>query len=328
MKKLIFKLSVLLSLVIAGGALILTIPGSYDHSLAAIINMQELLMGTKGRKLIFIGGSGISVGLDSFLVGKEFDRSAVNMGMYVGFGVTLPLLAIEPYIHKDDIIVVSIEYSQFAEDFLPNENGRKWFLFLTPENTFRYIYLKNSNFRLLAKDISGLLRLKVLGYIDNIIHKRNIFRSGAFDYYDLFNEHGDGLRKRFRTVAREDLLCYRQILRLTELDNKISILNEFSDYCASKRAKALFLFPAFPREEYLLNKQAIDGLFSKFRKELKMPLLGSPSDYLFPYDNFSNSCYHLRAEGEGAAIRTKKIIHYLKEALGQNIRTPGVVGHP
>lgn len=317
MKNLIFKLSVLALLVTASCALILIIPGSYDHSLAGIINKRDLVAGTKGKKVIFIGGSGISEGLNSSSVGKEFDRSAVNMGVYAGFKMKFPLLAVEPYIHKDDIVIVVVEYDNFTSNILPDEHGRKWYLLLMPENAFKYIYLKGGNFHGLAKDVSELLRLKLLGYIHNVIHKRNIFRTGAFDYHDIFNERGDILRS---TVARGELGSYRQILRFTELETKISILNEFSDYCTSKQARVFFLFPAFPYEEYVLNKQAIDGLYIKFREELKMPLLGSPSDYLFSYDNFANTCYHLRIGSDGAAVRTKKIIYYLKQALGQDRR--------
>jgi len=317
MKSLIFKITVLTVFVFTTIVLILSIPGTYYATLSCVINKVDLVKEIKGKKIIFVGGSALITGLDSFLVEKELQMSVANTGLYGGLGFSLMSLAIEPYINPGDIIVVSLEYEQYIEGFLPNKYARKWFLVLTPKNSFRYVYMKGGNFRFLMNDVSDLLHFKLSGWIKNALAGRHVFKNGLADYDARFNKYGDAINEIFEVLNTENIGNYKKAMSFRGVDSRIAELNNFYNICKSKGAEAFLLFPAFPDGEYIINKNEINFLFDSFKQKLKMPILGSPEDFLFPYNYFSNDRNHLRMDGQGRKDRTTKIIYFLKGHIAQ-----------
>jgi hypothetical protein len=93
----------------------------------------------------------------------------------------------------------------------------------------------------------------------------------------------------------------------------VPALNNFKSYSEKNGAKVFLIFPCFFDARYKVNEKKIRFLFDTLKKELKIPMLSTPSEYIFPEGYFYLSSYHLGAKGR--QINTKKIIEDLKKEI-------------
>jgi hypothetical protein len=180
---------------------------------------------------------------------------------------------------------------------------------------------------LFLEDFFSLLRSKVLAIpkrIGQAIRGRMMdTKSGYVLYHDRFNSLGDSL-KPFRKVPPEKIEGRGVANGGKIFGQTFSEVNEFSRFAAVRGADVVFVFSAYPREEFSLNRDLIKRYERHLRTKLEIPVLGRPEDFLFPLDQFTNTVNHLTAEGKAA--RTKKLIRLLsgKTAFLQQT-TPAVL---
>jgi hypothetical protein len=127
MKKFIVKILFFLSLVFISIALSsvyvpnLSISNSLYYS---ILDKHNLLKNSKSPKMIFIGGSNLSFGLDSKRIVDTYDMNVINMGIHAGFGLKYIANDIKPFISNGDIVIIVPEYDHFYKGWGSFANGR------------------------------------------------------------------------------------------------------------------------------------------------------------------------------------------------------------
>ena len=89
---------------------------SKNSLLAALVDKHTLLQKTKSEKIIFIGGSNLSFGLDSKRISNAFNKPVINMGVHAGMGLEYIVNDVKQYINKGDIVVLMPEYENFYTD--------------------------------------------------------------------------------------------------------------------------------------------------------------------------------------------------------------------
>ncbi|MDY0040964.1 MAG: hypothetical protein RBS57_11700 [Desulforhabdus sp.] len=315
MKRLLAKLALLACLVTATLMFPFYTQLPYSHSLSLIINKLDLVRNTPSPKVVFVGGSGTYSGLDSKLVHKEMKCSAVNMAVYAGFGVLPILPLIEPFLRAGDVVVIVPEYGLIHSGLKNTEKSRKWLLAASPLSALdRYYPRSAEGLRYLLIDLADLSTSKLS------ILPQSLFGTskGYHKSKRVMNEFGDMTGEaQFEDLPSDKLLDRGIAYAQKPVDaNVIKELNRFTQSAARVGCRVFFVFAAFPEGEYEMNRAAFDALYSQLRAELGIPVLGTPYDFLYPYEYFQDSVNHLSAQGK--TLRTRKMIELLKPRLADN----------
>lgn len=83
---------------------------SYEDKLSQLKSIN-------GEKTVFIGGSSVALGINAEYFSSLSDRQAINMGLYAMKSYDIYLGTIEPYINKNDIVVLQLEYVAYQNDY-------------------------------------------------------------------------------------------------------------------------------------------------------------------------------------------------------------------
>src|SRR5690606_19069199 len=89
--------------------IVLLIPEQNDYSRGTELKHNRLAQ-IDTRKIVLIGGSNLSFGVDSPMIQKATGCPVVNMGMNGYFGVRYMLEEVKAHINPSDIVVLSFEY--------------------------------------------------------------------------------------------------------------------------------------------------------------------------------------------------------------------------
>ena len=92
-------------------------PGTVDDDyLASLLDKHERLDSLSGSRIIFVGGSNLTFGIDSTRLENELGVPTVNMGLQAGLGLDFILTDVKSKIVGDDLIVLSLEHEHFRQD--------------------------------------------------------------------------------------------------------------------------------------------------------------------------------------------------------------------
>jgi hypothetical protein len=311
MKKLLLKVLLLIFLVI----LILTLANSFfisrddSHHNAAIIDKHKRLENIKSPKIVFVGGSNLTFGLDSKSIEETLGMRTVNMGLHADLGLRYELAEVEPYIKKGDVIVIIPEYEQFFGTCFDGGVTLTWMFFNFPESRK---YLKSSEqYFSIFKNYPNLLRNSMFSFFARKKEHSYVLSDDVY-YRNAFNEYGDivvHLNKKRQIPGK---------IKSFKLEGDINRdvipeLNNFKAYAEKNGARVFLIHPCLMDIAYKKSEEKINLLHDIMKTDLKIQVLSVPMDYVFSESYFYNSMYHLT--GEGREIRTQKIIASLKKTL-------------
>lgn len=275
-------------------------PGDYLHDLAALVNKRNLLASRPAPRLIFIGGSSlttmrspdIEIAINS---NTRFGRAVVNLGLWGGLSMERYLGKIIPLLKTGDIVIISQEYATLLDRnyfrFIDeNEEARRFFLLMSPGTTFSHL-LFEGNVIDGVSDIIILNQLKVKTYLTVILESnfRHRFTGGCYRYEDHYNAFGNRIRP-FRVIRPLNAGGTRFD---GPLAGNLGYLKDFNDHSRGKGIRVFFAFPPFPEPDYRLNREPISALEILLREELRLELLNSPRDVVYPESCFADSVNHL-----------------------------------
>lgn len=261
---------------------------------AAIIDKHRIIKEIDSPRLVFVGGSSLAFGLDSESVEKQLGINVVNMGLRATFGLRYILQEVKPYIKSGDTIVIVPEYQQF---YGMQEGTSE--LFRTIINSFpqglRYV----SSFKqclAFFSDYPNFIRLQIIRSL------RRASRKNPEDFEDpvycrsCFNQNGDvisHLTRQPKDITR--LSLFPKDIKFSP--GSVDLLNDFYSYALSKGARVFVIFPSIPRGQYEKERTRLDGLYSQLKNTLKIAMLSTPSDGVYPEDYFFDTVYHLNIRG-------------------------------
>jgi hypothetical protein len=275
-------------------------PINKSDYMSALIDKHALLDRTPSPRIILCGGSNLTFGIDSREIEKALGVPVINLSLHVEVGLNFIVNEIKYAARPTDIVIFSTEYympvdgdysleKEAAHNFsLANQFFEKT-LFLDMTESFRNFHNN------LHADVSNLFTSKS-SYKDTSVYSRSGFNS----YGDLISH-----------LDRPQPGVLNDKLKMTYAKYKgIDVLNSFSDYARSKNIKVIFLYPAYCESEYESNKTVIDAYAEDFKKDLKIPILNTPADFVYPDSLFYNTVYHLNKRGR--ELRTRRLIEILQ----------------
>lgn len=288
---LIFTLFAIVSL--AG---MICIRGQWNEIVLVDVQKREQVESLTGRKLVFLGGSNLSYGLDSESVQDSLHLTVYNMGLHAGIGLNYMLHEANLYMNMGDILVLVPEYNQFTRFYGSSAladlllQSRRWGDFYLYKDWGSYpSYLCARVF------VPYLLKGGVSGE-DQFADNPKGFN--AFGDYVL---HLNQPRREFPRLAMEKCPVAEDIKLIVDQINSIR----------AKGIQVILLPPPYAETSFLLSKKYIDII----RLELdnsQLPFIVAPERYCMNDSLFWNSAYHLGAEGR--KIRTEQVIEDLRRA--------------
>lgn len=288
----------ILSFLIIGMILMMLHVGRWDEIAFADVYKREQIEQIKERKIVFVGGSNLSYGMDSQRVQDSFHITTYNMAIHAGFGLHFMLEEIDSYIQPNDILVIIPEYHQFSNydgsgvlaDLIIQDKRWDDFWIYKDWGTYPSYFCSKVYIPFAIKSLSG--RLNKDPYADNP---------------DGFNKKGDyilHLDQARRSVSPSIVPAPSKKV-IKKIVNRI---NQFKQ----QGVQVIFLPPCFQESSYEKSNENIlqietDLIFEDF------PFYVPAERYCFNDTLFWNTAYHLTKAGR--EVRTGYVIEDLKKQL-------------
>lgn len=275
-----------------------------------VIRQIERIQTIDEPKIVIIGGSGCGFGLCSKLISEHFNMPVCNTGTHAGIGLLTQLNLFKDYIHKDDIVVVIPEYSNY---------------FLRTDYLCKNRYLGEiTNLRILSstypigyRSFSLRQQLHLIQYVPSAYKEAKKSRGIIIDENSPYskeslNVYGDVERYEKRNYDNS-IDWHSTIWEKPVIQRKaISILHEYHDYCRQRGATMLVFPQAYKAMNFDVNQVYIDSLWTTMREE-RLPLVSVPEHYRMTDSLCYDSPNHLTYEG--VMIRTNRLIADMDSAL-------------
>lgn len=300
-KVFIASFSILSFLIIALVMMMLHI-GRWDEIAFADVYKRKQIQQIKERKIVFVGGSNLSYGMDSQRVQDSLHITTYNMGIHAGFGLHFMLEEIENYIQSNDILVIIPEYHQFSNcdgsgvlaDLIIQD--RRWddFWMYKDWGSYPSYFCSKVYIPFVIKSMSG--GLKKDPYADNP---------------EGFNEKGDyvlHLDQARRTVS--PLIVPTPSKKV--IKKIVSKVNQFKQ----QGVLVVFLPPCFQVSSFDKSDENIFQIEADLISE-DLPLDAPVERYCFHDTLFWNTAYHLTQSGR--EIRTGYVIEDIKKQLKMSL---------
>jgi hypothetical protein len=293
MKKLFFKVLILLLPVIAPLIITILLPLPSNAYHLAIIDKHRRLENTGTPRIVLAGGSNLAFGIDSGLIQNVLDVSVINTGVSVNFGLGRILDDLVPRLNPGDILVIVPEYDHFES--LWNGGANAYELIFDAR---RYRLLANRTLYGFPSGILSYAKTKVSAMIPRRPDPSAYTRDG-------FNEYGDYVKY----LAMEN----RQFASSKPLKNlETRYLARFFrlvDAFTARGITVLVSYPSFEEAVFFASETFISELDAALRAGA-VRVISNPRDYAFPRSYFYDTSYHLNAEGR--ELRTARLIQDLE----------------
>lgn len=287
-----------------------------DSYIAAVLEKDRLIRNTPSPKIILVGGSNLAFGIDSRMVQDSLGIRVVNMGLYAKLGLRYMLAQVKPYIRPGDAVIVVPEYDQFYGDYANGDNTLNTALLYAPADRI-------GDFVRSYSIIDVVLRPRVENVRRAFLHaaaaavgkERQFFPPDTDPVYNRhsFNQYGDVVSHLGKKGHNPDLIYVKPLPPMKDFNKRIlEDLNGIAERAKDEQAHVYFLFPSYIDRSYVINVAAIDSLRSRLAGGMRIPIVGTARDFVYPGYLFFDTRYHLN--GEGRRLRTLKMIEELRSA--------------
>lgn len=300
MKKFLQKIALFLLILLMFfivGILLPVTPRASTSMLFAEIQKDSLLANVPAPRLILIGGSSISVSINSKHIKDSLGLNPINTGVHAATGLVFMLDHTIKFIQKGDVVVIVPEYDQLFGNFAYGaQELLRTILDVKIDNVFdlRMQQLRNIVPFLPQYALSKFRPSEYIESHDNMIYLRN-----------AFNKYGD-CNIRDEHHPPNTLVFFP----LPDAFNN-DIINElkvFETKANEKGAKVILSFPAFQDESYDNFADNIEQVEQAYRNN-GFKVIGDPAAYKFPNSLIYDTPYHLKTKG--VEIRTQMLIKQL-----------------
>jgi hypothetical protein len=298
LKKTVF-LFVPITIILFSGLGLPPTPRASKSHLFASRQKDSLLLITNEPRIIFVGGSNLSFGLNSYRVEDSLHLNPINTAVHASLGIKYMLQNTIQYVKKGDIIILAFEYQHFYRpyDFVSDELLRTIFD--------------------VSPDKASLLSLKQVINLLQYVPKFSITKFKPTEYVGFkesdiysvnsFNKFGD-IDAHWNMKRRDYQPCNIKGKFNTDVLKKIK---EFETAAKHKGAMVYLTYPSLDELSFENSREPVLDV-EKFLKESNFKILGNARRYIFPKKMMFNTFYHLNREG--LEYRTDLFIEDYKRA--------------
>lgn len=267
--------------------------GNYQ---ASLLDKVERLQSLDGPKIVLVGNSNLSFGMDSSQLEAAFGMSVVNMGLHGGLGNAFHEEMCRLGVSQGDIVILC--HTDYSDDDTIPDSALAWITLEKHSQLWPLIRAKDvlSMLRAYPDYFKDSLVSKLTGEPDNQASDATCYSRSAFNLYgDIVRRPDD--RYQFTPgsveVPQVNDTCTQRI-------------NALDAYLRERGAVLLIAAYPIASGAYTPDVSEYDAFEAELRRKVSCPVISHYRDYLIPYEFFYNSCFHLSEEG--ADIRTKQLI--------------------
>ncbi len=265
------------------------------HYQASLIDKVERLESIEEPKIVLIGNSNLTFGIDSERIEETFGMPVVNMGLHGGLGNAFHEEMAKLNVDEGDLYIVC--HSNFADDDQIENAELAW---ITIENHFHlWRILRKKDYLPMVKAYPAYLKKCIALWLEDSGNQMN---TGVYCRESL-NEYGD---IEWSDSGQEYEFEEGDIV-VPEISNNVcDRLNELNEYL--KERGATLLIAAYPIA--LIDSTPSPGSYIEFQNKLEeklnAPVISDYTDYFYPEEYFWDTEYHLNSIGRRA--RTSQLI--------------------
>ncbi len=297
--------------------------GTQPNDFLGLANEKHArLRNLKDPRLVLVGGSNIVMGINSQVLQEELPEfSPANMSLTMALGLPFLLDEIRTQVRQGDVIVVIPEYHLLLAGrgvSASNSSFIAEMIIQRPEaaeclsTSAVLAFMDRGALSLMGQALRGC---SWSTFCERVLpgKKRKKAAHSKNRHSQSFNEYGDAVfhyslpAVGFRPMQKNNL-------SLDKLAETVSLLNEFSSFCAARGARVLMAYPPFPQPDQEM-RAFLSEMDSRLRLQVNFPIIHSPSDHYYELDQFYNSYYHLN--GSTVPLRTRRLAAELKTHLEQ-----------
>ncbi len=302
MARLVAKIVAMGLLIVSTYIVIWALPPRPDLVYSSLLDKHARLAESSSPRLIFVGGSGLALGLDSALIEAQVQRPVINMGINAGFGLRYMLAEVKPYIHADDIVVVVPEYEHFYGKLLEGDQNLLWALRIRPQSISD---LQPTQIWQLLAEVPAFMQARV----QEQLRRRTdpIYNRAAFNRYGDFVSH--------LQLPGQKPALYEINPGLNTNPAALTTLRQFTGEMAAKGASVVLIYPTVDSTfwHYHNNAALINRLHTLLTAQSELTVLGRPENYLLPTRMFFDTVYHLSSQGR--ALRSTQMANQIATLL-------------
>jgi hypothetical protein len=285
--------------IIVIGVFLPTTPKATFQLFMASQEKDSLLTYTESPRIILIGGSNLSFGINSQLLKDELAMNPVNMGLNAGISLKYMMDSSLPEIQRGDIVVLVPEYHYYKSDI--HEINRQMLYVTFDTNREQLRYLNTWQFFNLLPFLPkyALTKYNPMQYLGDF-SPHSVYGS------ESYNQFGDAIGH----WGKESV----SFSPLSKLEGEVQpgMMKEirgFAEQVNDKDGLFFISYPTIDATSYNIWMSYIHKI-EKMILAYNLPVLGTPRDYLLNDSLFYDSAYHLTKDG--ADIRTKLLIKDLQ----------------
>lgn len=275
------------------GFLLPATPRASKSLFFANLEKDKLLRYTPQPRIIFVGGSNLSFGLNSQLIKDSLKLNPVNTAVSASCGLQYMLDNTLQYIKEGDIVVLVPEYFHLFDDY---NKGSQELLRTVFEVNPSKVELLN------PRQLINIIPY-VPEYTLSKLKPTEYFNIEESDFYsmDSFNEFGDTDAHWNEPPGSIALYTLQGSIN----KSVVAALVAFNKAVKSRNALLLISFPSYNHRSFAASEQRINQVAEVYKMN-KLPVLGTPQRYVFPDSLMFDTPYHLIKKG--VDLRTRLFI--------------------
>ena len=270
--------------------------GIFQYKMGRLVSMD-------GPKIVLVGDSNVAYGINSELIEKEFNIPVVNLGLHGGLGEKFHVDMAKANIQEGDIVIYAGNRYDIYSDI--DDIRLAWITVEFNSKYYKYV-LKGQEMKM------------ILTYPNYFYNALIEFIKGTGAHTGSpeslgFNEYGDV--SYFRALSQDDYFFEKGRINIPKMsDEEKKAFNELNEYVKAKGAILLIAGYPIGYDTYISDedKEILSECKDSFQEGLNCIIISDYEDYLFSYEYFYDSEFHLGTRG--SELRTKQLIKDLKES--------------
>ncbi len=277
----------------------------YDFDGGLRLKHQLLEKNKTKKKIIFIGGSNLALGMNSNEVQSSFpDYEIINYGHKFHYGLDFYISEIKPYLNREDIVVIVPEYQLILNDYFGNQPLAKLSIEELYYSDFE-INISPRDFLSYANErIRFLIKLRNGSFPNKYSHNR----ISAFNKFGDCTAHWNWSHKKNENYHDP---------------NEINLIGihypkNFIDTYKKRGIHFILVPPMYEKNSFVLSENLIDANV-KFFKEIGLTYAYPTDEMILDSEYFYDSPYHLLHKG--VEIKTDIIISIITKEIKAQMKT-------
>lgn len=323
-KVLIFIAPIAMMLGILSGIYLPSDPQGY---MAAWIDKNTLIKETPSPRILLVGGSNLTFGIDSKTLSTVSGLPVVNTSLHAGVGLDVTLNNVKQYIREGDIILLVPEYEYFGISDGHTRGGVPTLAALLDAYPPAFFQFGPLQLDRLPDILSAVIKMrfdryKAMRTVDFDLNRYDREIRGPVYSRDQFNQYGDEIGHLNITENPFPLNQLHYLGARIGNGRVIQLLKDFGEFANQRGARIIYLFPYGRKYNCDLSLDGLQKLYPFVVDHFQFTTVSTPLNNCVYDELFFDTNYHLTKTGR--ELRSVRMVEELRQVLSNENTLPPV----